>query len=129
MDKDRAPLDPDWDRYFDYDLIGVLGILTVRDGAALVGYIFNFLGPHLHKKSTRWCHIDMYWLDPGYRVGWAGYRMFRENERLARKSGAKKITVSEKAHFKNDYGRQVNLIFRRLGYIPEDVVYGKWIGN
>jgi hypothetical protein len=129
VDPDRAPLDVDWDRYFDYDLLGVLRILTVRDGPMLVGYVFNLVGPHMHKKSTRWAHVDLYWLDPAYRIGLTGYRMFVENEKLAKACGAQKITVAEKCHFKNDFGRQVNLIFKRLGYAPEDVVHGKWIGD
>ena len=128
VDPMRAPLAPDWDKYFDLDLLGVLHILTVRDGPVLVGYIFNLLGPHLHKKTTPVAHVDIYWLDPGYRSGWTGYKMFVENERFLKAAGVKKITLAEKCHFKNAFGRQVNVIFKRMGYTPEDVVYGKWIG-
>ena len=129
VDPDRAPLDVDWPRYLDLDLIGALQVITVRVGPALVGYIFNIVGPHLHKRSTRWCHVDIYWLDPAYRVGLRGYRLFVENERFLKAAGVKKIVVSEKAHFKNDFGRQVGILFKRLGYAPEDISYGKWIGD
>lgn len=121
----RYPLSPDWDRYFDLDLVGILHVLTVRDGALLAGYVFNLIGPHLHKKTTRWCHVDMYWLHPGYRSGWLGYKMLRANESMAKGAGAAKISIAEKCHFHNAFGRQVSALFRRLGYEPEDVIYGK----
>ena len=71
----------------------------------------------------------MYWVDPAYRLGWLGVKLFRENEAFLKKAGVKKITVGEKCHFHNDFGRQVNVIFKRLGYVPEDMIYGKWIGD
>ena len=129
VDPVRAPLDPDWSRYFDYDLAGHLAILTVRDGPLLVGYLFNIIGPHLHKKSTLWAHIDIYWLMPAYRVGWTGVRMFVENEVMLRELGVKKVTSIEKVHFHNDRGRRNALIYKRLGYAVEDIAYAKWIGD
>ncbi len=129
VDQDKAPLDPDWDRFFNYELCNQLFILTVRDGPALVGYMFNIVGPHLHKKSTRWAHIDMYWLLPAYRVGWTGVRMFVENELMLKGFGVKKVTSIEKAHFANDRGRRNALIYKRLGYMVEDIAYAKWIGD
>ena len=125
----RAPLAPDWDRYFELDLLGVLHILTARDGPALVGYVFNLIGPHMHKRSTRWCHVDMYWLDPGYRVGWGGVKLLRENEKLVKALGARKIIMVEKAHFHNADGRKVGVLLKRMGYAVEDIAYGKWIGD
>ena len=129
VDPHRAPLDPDWDRYFSYDLSGALAILTVRDGPLLVGYLFNIIGPHLHKKSTLWAHVDMYWLMPAYRVGYTGIRMFVENEVMLRGLGVKKVISSEKAHFANERGRRNALIYKRLGYVVEDIAYGKWIAK
>ena len=128
VDPVRAPLDVDWDRYFDLDLVAALQIITVRDGAVLVGYVFNIISQHLHKKSTRWCTVDMYWLDPGYRVGLIGYRLFVENEKFLKLAGVQKVVVGEKLHFHNDHERKVNVLFKRLGYVPEDLYYGKWIG-
>jgi len=129
VDRDRAPLDPDWDRYFDLDRLGILQIVTVRDGPALVGYIFNIIGPNLHKRSTRFGVVDMYWLHPAYRFGLLGLKLFRENERFLKSAGVQKIAVAEKAHFANSGGRKVNVLFKRLGYVAEDVVHGKWIGD
>lgn len=129
VDKIKAPLAPDWKQYFDLDLLGALQIITVRDGSLLTGYIFNVIGTHRHKLTTRFCHIDMYWLDPAYRIGMLGLKMFKENEAFLRAAGVKKILVGEKCHFKNVFGRQVNVLFKRLGYVVEEVTYAKWIGD
>ena len=129
VDAKRAPLAPDWDQYFDLDLLGNLQILTVRDGPVLAGYIFNVIGSHRHKRTTKFATLDMYWLDPIYRQGLLGVKLFRENERFLKAVGVKKILVEEKCHFKNEFGRQVSVLFKRLGYTLEARVHGKWIGG
>ena len=126
VDPKRAPLDVDWDLYLDLNLLGQLQILTVRANGALVGYIFNVIRPNPHKKSTRWCLVDMYWLDPIYRAGLIGYKLLRENEAFLKRIGIKKIAIGHKLHFRD--GR-VGKLFDRLGYTAEDVYYGKWIGD
>ena len=128
-DPDKAPLAPKWNDYFDLDLLGALQILTVRDGSLLVGYIFNVIGGHRHKQSTKFATLDMYWVDPGYRTGFLGLKLFRENERILKAAGVQKILAEEKMHFKNKFGRQVSILFKRLGYTPEAIVHGKWIGD
>jgi hypothetical protein len=129
VDKAKAPLDFDWEMYLNLDLLGTLQIVTVRDGKLLVGYVFNVIRPHPHKKSTRFCIVDMYWLHPAYRVGLIGLKLFRLNEEFLKAAKVKKITVGEKLHFHNEGDRRVALLFKRLGYKPEDLYYGKWIGG
>lgn len=129
LNQDKIPLDVDWDRYLELDLVGRLQVLTVRDGDSLVGYVFNLISPALHYRSTMWCHIDMYWLAPAYRFGWNGVRMFTENEKFVKRTGAKIISVAEKLHFKNEFGRQVSVLFKRMGYSPIERIYTKYIGD
>jgi hypothetical protein len=122
LDKDKFPLEPDWDRYFAMAATGTLRITTARFGDVLAGYIFNLVGPHLHYKSAIHAHIEMFWLDPVYRGGAFVLRWFRDNEAMVKKVGAKRLTADEKHHFKD--GR-VGLIFRRLGYQPIETVWAK----
>jgi GNAT superfamily N-acetyltransferase len=122
LDKDQFPLDPDWDRYFGMAATGTLRITTARFGEVLAGYIFNLVGPHLHYKSSLHGHIEMFWLDPAYRGGVFALRWFRENEKMLKDLGVKRVTVDEKHHFKD--GR-VGLIFRRLCYRPVETTFSK----
>ena len=123
--KDAVPLDPNWDLFMAQSMQGVLQILTVRDDVKLVGYIFNIIGPHSHYRSTLHCLIDMFWLDPAYRHGWTGLRMFRENEKHLRKLGVQRVLVGEKLHWHSKRDRRVRVLFRRLGYKAMDVMYSK----
>ena len=129
LDRERVPLDVDWDRYLALAATDALHVVTVRDGDVLVGYIFNIVGPHLHYRSTIHAELEMFWLDPAYRGaenGWFALRMFRENEKHLRSLGVKKVHVAEKLHF---MGGRVGLIFKRLGYKPVETNWGKWIGG
>lgn len=125
VNKKTVPLAPDWDRYFAADLVGQLLIQTVRVKGVLVGYMFNFVGPHLHYSQTYWCAVDMYYLDPVYRTGWAGVKMFVYNERRLRAIGVKIISAVEKLHFHNDNNRRVAVLMKRLGYKRVEVAYQK----
>lgn len=127
LNQDKIPLDPDWPRYFDLDLIGLLRCLTVRDRGLLVGYVFVLVFPHLHYASTLWAQTDIFWLDPVYRQGWAGYRMLRMMEKGLKEIGVKVINVNAKLHFEASRGT-IGRLLERLGYQPSDVVYVKFIG-
>lgn len=132
LNQDAIPLDPDYDRYLQCELIGILHVMTVRDGstARLVGYVFAMIGPHLHYVSTRWCMGDMFFLQPPYRVGWNGVRMMKAFERGVAERGAKIIHLVEKLHFveSHKHGRKVGSLLEFLGYSPIEQVYAKRIG-
>ncbi len=89
---------------------------------ALVGYIFTLVFPHLHYATTLFAQTDIFWLDPAYRRGFAGYRMLRGAVAAVRKKGVKVITVPVKTSFEN--GRVMRL-FERLGFKAEDVLFSK----
>jgi len=123
--RDAIPLDPDWDRFMQGSINGTLHVLTVRDDDKLIGYIFNLISPHLHYKTTLHAYIDMFWLDPHYRRGLTGLRMFRENEKHLRKCGVVRMVVSEKLHWFSQRDRRVRVIFKRLGLKAFEVAYMK----
>lgn len=116
---DGIPVDPDWDAYFFLARAGQLRVTTVRDGDALVGYIFNIVRGHLHAKTCLHCFIDMFWLDPLYRTGWFPVKLFRYNDELLKEWGVKRVFVSVPVQ-----GR-LNKIFERLGYVPYETAYAK----
>lgn len=132
LNQDDIPLDPDFDRYLQCELAGLLHVLTARDAktARLVGYVFAFIGPHLHYVSTRWCMGDMFYLQPEYRVGWNGVRLVKAFEAGAAARGAKIIHLVEKLHFieSHRHGLKVGSLLEFLGYSPIEQTYAKRIG-
>jgi GNAT superfamily N-acetyltransferase len=124
LNQDDVPLDPDWDRYFQYDLAGILQVLTVWDGEVLVGYIFMLVYHHLHYASTKWATSDMFWLHPAYRTGWTGSRMFRQMELRMRLLKVTIVMVNYKLHFENERGGLARF-FEWLGYKHVENVVAK----
>jgi hypothetical protein len=120
-DRDRTSVDVDWDYYLSADRIGRLVVYTARDGVALVGYVFTIVGPHQHKQDVITGFVTMYWLHPANRMGWAGPRMLRENESLLKKLGVQKILAAEML------GMGTGILFKRMGYVAEETLYGKWL--
>ena len=122
LNQDKVELAPDWDRYFELELIGCLHILTARYSGLLQGYVFNLIGPHLHYASTRWCHTDMFWLDPRCRLGWFPVKMLIENMRGLKEREVRVHNISIKVHFQSD---RMTKLMTRLGYKPADIVFQK----
>jgi hypothetical protein len=121
LNQDAIPLAPDWDKYYRLDIEGILHILTARtpDGT-LVGYCFLMVGPHLHYATTVWSHADMYWLDPIYRQGWTGVRLFKEMLKGARLMKAANLTLATKHHFGDN---RVTKLLQRLGFKPIETIH------
>lgn len=124
-DRGDVPLDPDWDSYMQHSIAGRLQVLTARVGDELVGYVFNLVGPHLHYRSTLHSIAEMYWLDPRYRHGWTGLKMLRRNDDEMRRRGVVRTGIAEHLGYKNQNGRMMRVILRRLGYRARDVHYSK----
>lgn len=121
LNQDAIPLAPDWDKYYALDIEGILRILTARvPSGQLVGYVFLLVGPHLHYKSTTWAHADMFWLDPVYRQGWTGVRLFKDLIKGAKIMGAANLTLATKTHFMDN---RVTKLLQRLGFVPIETIH------
>jgi hypothetical protein len=113
IDDGSFPLDIDWNAYFAMTAAGQLRFLTARLDGTLVGYIANIVRTHLRFKTTLHCFIEAYWLAPAYREGWEAVRMFRENDRLLREWGVRRVFVAVEDRYKDG---KAKVLFRRLGY-------------
>ena len=120
-DRNHTSVDVNWDYYLGADRSGSLVVYTARDGAALVGYVFTIIGPHHHKQGVLTGFITMYWLHPVNRLGLAGYKLLRNNEALLKELGVHKILASQMLTQKTD------VLFKRMRYVAEEVLYGKWL--
>jgi len=119
---EKDPLDPDWDRYYSWDVSGMLRVLTIRDQGRLVGYLFLLLSPHVDSKQMLYAHAEKFWLDPVFRAGWTGIKLFKEAIRGATEWGAKELSVPVGLHVMD--GRLEKLL-KRLGFRPVETIHAR----
>lgn len=65
--KQGIPLDPDYDRYAEFEKAGVSEFVTLRWEGALVGYYHGILNRSLHYKSLIQLTTDLIFVSPQYR--------------------------------------------------------------
>lgn len=118
-DKERVPLDPDWQKYERLDLCGNLLIITARRDDELIGYVFTFIDTHLHYRTTIFGQFDLYYLRPDARGGRTALRMFQAVEQRLAEMGAVKVFGNTKlAH---DHSR----LFRAMGWREAERLFVK----
>ena len=109
-----GPLDPDWDNLFDAERRGLLKCLTARAEGLLVGYAVWALYPHPFFKSKIIARVVAFYLDPLYREGWCGYKLFTRSAKDLKTLGVLRIDFIPKDHFQARKGGVAKL-FKRLG--------------
>ncbi len=123
LNRDRIPLDFDFEAYRAFDTAGLLHVLTARDDGKLVGYYVSVVRAHPHYKSTLYGMVDIYFILPEYRKAAVGLQFFRELEKSMRALGVQSLLSMTKKH--HDMSR----LFERLGWTPIETVFQKWIGD
>lgn len=121
--QDTVPLSPDWPRLAAIDEAGGLVLLTVRDGAALVGYMIAFLSPHVHYSTTLFAFVDAFWIHPLHRRANAGIRLFTEAEAVFKARGVVKVIAQTKV--RDDIN--IRSIYKWLGWSEAETVFAKVI--
>jgi GNAT superfamily N-acetyltransferase len=123
LDKERVPLDPDWQRYAQLEAMGALSVVTMRERGRLVGYSCMVVQPGLHYRSCLEARMDIFWLAPECRGRMGGVRLFRAVEKELQRRGVKRIYAGSKLH------KDVSRLFEALGYTPIERWFSKWIGG
>jgi hypothetical protein len=120
LHKEKVQLDPDLDRYREFERSNALRIFTARDGEILIGYSVFIVQKHLHYNGCLIAANDVLFLHKEYRGGTtAGLRLIKESERMLREDGVMRCIWHIKP--KNDW----SAILARLGYEQEEIVMGK----
>jgi L-amino acid N-acyltransferase YncA len=122
LDHDAIPLDPDLELYDHLAESGMLHVLVARDEGRIIGYHLSIVKPHLHYRTSLHAQTDVYYIDPAYRKGMTGVRLFKEAERTLVARGVKKMITGTKMSL--DMGK----IFERLGWRETERTYTKCIG-
>ena len=104
------PLSPDYVAYVQMQSLEMLTCVTCRDDGVLIGYIAYFVKPHLHYLTCKTAVEDLYFIEPEYRKGMTGIKLFKKAEEVLKAKGVQRIIMSCKTNL--DHTK----IFERLGY-------------
>lgn len=121
LDKDKVPLDPQYEVYRQREARGEILYVTLRDAGKLVGYWIAFITPGLHYQTCLTAQLDIWNLVSGYETGQAAMILMRAVEREYRRRGINRSFVGEKLH------RPMGRLFKAFGYEPVETHYSKWI--
>jgi GNAT superfamily N-acetyltransferase len=123
LNKDRVPLDPQYDEYLRRDAVGGVIFVTLRDAGELVGYFVGFIAPGLHYQTCLTCHLDIFYLRPDKRGARGGVILFKAVETELKRRGVQRWFVGSKAH------KDASRLFEALDFTHVETTYSKWIGG
>jgi len=123
LNKDKVPLDPQYDLYDARDNAGQLLLVTLRETGRLVGYFIGFIAPGFHYKTCLTLTMDIFWTHPDVRGGFSGVKLFRLVEKEAKRRGVHRMFYGSKMH------KDASRLFEFLKMEPVEIYYSKWIGD
>ncbi len=124
LEQEAIPLDPDWDRLFSYDRAGIVHLTTARSDDILVGYAFSIAAFPIWHAGTKAAHLEILYLDPVYREGWAGYRLLKQHFEELRQAGVRVIKAETPERVAD--GR-LRILLKRLGMKEIERVFYKMV--
>lgn len=122
LDKDKVPLDPQYDEYAAREARGGVIFVSLRDKGQIVGYFIGFLGAGLHYRTCLTCHMDIFYTVPAIRGGRGGVVLFKAVEAELRRRGVNRFITSSKKH------KDASRLFEALGFEQIETVYSKYLG-
>lgn len=123
LNKDKVPLDPQYDVYVAREARGELLFVTLRELGTPVGYFIGFIAPGLHYRTCLTCTMDIFYVHPAKRGGRGGVKLFKFVEKELRRRGVDRWFVGSKCH------ADASWLFEILGFDRVEVYYSKWLGE
>lgn len=123
QNKDKVPLDPQYDIYIAREKLGELLFVTMRDLGEPVGYFIGFIAPGLHYRTCLTCTMDIFYVRKDRRNGTAGIRLFRFVEAELKRRGVQRWFMGSKVH------ADASALFERIGAAKVETYYSKWLGD
>jgi len=123
LNKDKVPLKPRWDVYFNREDAGELIFIAARCQGLIIGYFIGFISPGLHYKTCLTCQMDIFYIQEEFRNGRIGIKLFQFVEKQLKKRGVMRWFVGSKNH------KSAESLFKYLKFKPVEVYYSKWIGD
>lgn len=122
LDKDKVPLDPQWEVYFAREQAGELSFVVLRDAGRMVGYWITFIAPGLHYRTCLTATMDIWNVLPDYERAGPILTLSRAVLRELERRGVNRSFVGEKLH------KPCGKLYRAMGYEAIETMYSKWIG-
>lgn len=123
LNKDKVPLDPQYDIYIDREQRGELLFVTLRELGNPVGYFIGFINPALHYKTCLTCIMDIFYVSQEYRGNGGGKLLFTFVEKELKRRGVDRWFVGSKLH------KDSSWLFEHLGFEKVEIYYSKWLGD
>lgn len=123
LNKDKVPLDPQYEVYMQRELRGGLLFITLRDAGKLVGYFIGFIAPGLHYKTCLTLTMDIFFVHPKARGQRGGVVLLKAVENECIRRGVDRMFLGSKLH------KDASRLFEALGYSEVEKYYTKWIGK
>ena len=123
LNKDKVPLDPQYDIYVERERRGELLFVTLREAGRLVGYFIGFIAPGLHYRSCLTCTMDIFYVHPEVRCRFAGVRLFKAVKAEVKRRGVQRWFVGSKVH------ADASRLFEALGFEKVETYYSMWLGD
>lgn len=123
LNKDKVPLDPQYEEYYRRDAQGQLLIVTLRQRGQLIGYFIGFIAPGLHYKTCLTYTMDIFYVHPLHRGNGGGKMMVDFLEKELKRRKVSRTYMGTKCH------KDAGWMFEQLGYEKVEVYYSKWLGE
>lgn len=124
LNRDKVPLDPQYDVYVAREARGELLLVTMRNDGEIKGYFIGFIAPGLHYRTCLTCTMDIFYIHPDLRAkGMPGVRLFRAVEKELRRRGVQRWFAGSKVQ------ADASALFEFLDFERVEVYYSKWIGG
>lgn len=123
LNKDKVPLDPQYDIYLQRDAAGQCLLVTLREKGALVGYFVGFIAPGLHYKTCLTCTMDIFYVHPDVRCRFGGVRLFKAVQTELKRRGVQRWFVGSKNH------ADASRLFECLKFEKVETYYSMWLGD
>ncbi len=123
LNKDKVPLDPNYDIYIEKERNGGLLFVTLREAGEAVGYFIGFIAPGLHYQTCLTCTMDIFYVHPDKRGSSAGFTLFQFVENELKRRKVDRWFVGSKCH------KDASWLFEKLQFEKVEVYYSKWLGK
>ena len=122
LNKDKVPLDPNYNIYIEREESGGLLFVTLREAGEAVGYFIGFIAPGLHYQTCLTCTMDIFYVHPDKRGSSAGFLLFDFVEKELKRRKVDRWFVGSKFH------KDASWLFEKLKFEKVEIYYSKWIG-
>lgn len=123
LNKDKVPLDPQYEQYFKYDAEGKILVVTLREAGELIGYFVGLVAPGFHYKTCLTYTMDIFYVCPKARGNGGGQVMVKFLENELKRRGVQRMFMGTKCH------KDAGWMFEKLGYEKVEIYYSKWLGE